>query len=208
MQLLNSEGNWIYNFNDISAEIINYLTNIHANPTSTTEPEQAFLNLLPKLTSEECDSLTISPTTAKIKAALWDIHPYKTPSDNGLQDIFYQKHGVETKNKIIDEINYIFSVWQIQQNWCRTLLCLVPKIDNPSAANHFRPFGLCTTHYKILAKLLVNRSRLFLQKNICPSQGALIKGKHTYDHFLIAQETLHSMNISKSKVGWIILNLT
>lgn len=38
-------------------------------------------------------------------------------------------------------------------------------------------------------------------------QDAFIKGHHTVDLFLLAHETFHSMNISKNKIGWIILKI-
>lgn len=77
---------------------------------------------------------------------------------------------------------------------------LIPKFENPLTTNHFHLLGLCTTHYKILAKILVNQLRSHLQKLI-------IKSRHIVDLFLLAQETLYSMNNSKSKIGWIILKL-
>lgn len=83
--------------------------------------------------------------------------------------------------------------------WCRTLLCLIPKIEKPSSANHFRHLSLCTTHYKILAKTLVNRIRPHLLNLISPTQADFIKGRDTSDLFLLAHENLHSMNKSKSK---------
>lgn len=85
-------------------------------------------------------------------------------------------------------------------------ILLIPKSENPSSVSQFRPLGLCTAHYKILAKILVNRLRLLLQSFISLTQGAFMKGRQTTDLFLIAHETLHSMNASKSKKGWAILS--
>lgn len=58
-----------------------------------------------------------------------------------------------------------------------------------------------------IAKILVNRLRPHLQNIICPSQGDFVKGRESADLFLLGQETLHSMNASKSKIGWIIIKL-
>lgn len=104
-------------------------------------------------------------------------------------------------------IEDIFTTWQILNSWCKTLIFLIPKIENPITTNHFCLLGLCTTHYKILAKILINRLRPHFQKLISPLQGAFIKGRYTAGLFLLAQETLHSMNKSKNKKGWIILKL-
>lgn len=62
-------------------------------------------------------------------------------------------------------------------------------------------------HYKILIKVLIDRLKPFLQNLISPHQGAFLKGRQSSDLFLLAQETLHSMNKLKNKKGWLILKL-
>lgn len=158
-QLLNSEGSWIYNSLNIALEINNHLISIHAQIQPILPPDPTYLNMIPKLTVDDCRLLTALPEAKEIKAALWSIHPFKAPGKDGLHAIFYQKNWKDIKDKIIREVTNIFNVWQFQESWCKTLLCLIPKLANPSSANHFRPLGLYTTHYKIVVKMLVNRLR-------------------------------------------------
>lgn len=114
---------------------------------------------------------------------------------------FTKKNWDLSKNQIINAIINIFSTWDLPSNWCETLLCLIPKSNNPTTVHHFCPLGLYTTHYKILSKILVNRLRPHLQRLIPHTQGSFIKGRHTGDLFLLAHETLHSMNRSKKQTG-------
>lgn len=100
-QLINRDGNWIFNPQHISTEITNHLKNIHAQHQITSPPNQTFLNMLPKLSEEDCISLIAPSTELEIKNALWSIHPFKTPGDNVLHAIFYQKNWDATKDKII-----------------------------------------------------------------------------------------------------------
>lgn len=129
--------------------------------------------MLPKIPNEEISRLTYPPNQSEIKTTLWNIHPYKTPGEDGLHAIFYQKSWDITKDQISKGIDDIFTNWKIPNTWCKTFLCLIPKIENPTTLNHFCPLCLCTTQYKILAKILVNRLRLHLQKLISTLQELL-----------------------------------
>ena len=42
---------------------------------------------------------------------------------------------------------------------------------------------------------------------ISPCQGGFQKGKQVVDLFTIAHEIQHSMHMSKSKFGWVILKI-
>lgn len=38
-----------------------------------------------------------------------------------------------------------------------TFLALIPKVDNPKSASHFRPISLYSTIYKMILRIIVNR---------------------------------------------------
>ena len=80
-----------------------------------------------------------------------------------------------------------------------TFLALIPKEDNPSSVDRFRPISLCNVSYKILAKLLANWFKPLLGKLISPLQGGFVKGKHLVDNVIQVQEALHSSFHRKEK---------
>lgn len=174
---------------------------------NVSDLEPSYIPLIPKLDRELFSKLLNPLDLIKIKNALWSIGPYKTLGDDGLHAIFYQKNWDSISDKLLNELLTIFSTWTIPSSWCNTLICLIPKINNPYTTNHFRPLGLCTTHYKIVAKILLNRIRSEIQKFISPLQGAFVKGRQSSDLFILAQEVLHSMNASSSKQGSLVLKL-
>lgn len=198
IHLLVGENNWICNPQDVGHEIRNSLLENLCPSINVISPDESFLQLLSKLTVDQNLNLTSRPTTLEIKTTLWD---------DGLYAAFYQKNWELINHKIYNDFLNIFTTWSIPSSWCKTLICLILKIKNSYTTYYCKPLGICTTHYKILAKVLICRIWSFLQHFISPFQGAFSKGKHYADIFLLAQETLHSMNSSKSKQGWLILKL-
>lgn len=207
IQLLITENTWINNKQEISQEFKLSLMNTFCSISNISALDPTYLVLFPKLNNDLLPKLLAAPNLLEIKNALWSIGPYKAPGDDGLHTIFCQRNWDSINTKLLNELLNIFSTWNILTSWCNTLICLIPKIDNPYTTNHFRPLGLCTTHYKILAKILVNKIRPEIQNVMSLLQGVFVKGRQSSDLFILAQEILHSMNASSSKQGWLILKL-
>lgn len=89
----------------------------------------------------------------------------------------------------------------------RTYMVLIPKIDNPTKVEHFCPICLCNTIYKTISSLIAFRIKPLLVKLISPYQNAFTPDQNITDNILIAQEVLHSIKYSKSKIGKIALKL-
>lgn len=53
-----------------------------------------------------------------------------------------------------------------------SFIALIPKNDNPSSLNDYRPISLIGSMYKILAKVLSRRLKSILPSIISPSQSA------------------------------------
>ena len=65
--------------------------------------------------------------------------------------------------KIVKEISHTFIV-------------LIPKIANSSQASHYRHISFCSTIYKIISKILVNKLRPLMDRLISPFELHLPQG--------------------------------
>lgn len=74
-----------------------------------------------------------------------------------------------------------------------TNIVLIPKIDNPSLINHFRPISLTNFNYNIISKILSNRFKPLLRKIVSPMQSTFLKGRSIHDNTVLAHELFHSM---------------
>ncbi|KAL2247967.1 UNVERIFIED_CONTAM: Transposon TX1 uncharacterized protein [Sesamum indicum] len=98
--------------------------------------------------------------------------------------------GTEVTGAVLN----FFTTGKLLKQVNSTLLALIPKVHNPMTVGDFRPISCCNVLYKIIAKLLVQRLSVVLDKLINPSQAAFIPGRSIGDNILLAQELFTGYN--------------
>jgi exonuclease III len=205
--LKNSEGSWCHSTPDIKNLIRNHFVKIYTSeeispPISTSNP-----NLFSSLSDNTCSLLTTPPTRADIEAAIRSFKPLKAPGPDGFHPIFFQKFWNVIGDSITDYIQGIFTRKKIPTSLNSTLICLIPKVPNPETVNQFRPIGLCNTLYKTITKILVLKLKTFLSDLIHPLQASFIPGRKASDNVIMVQEIIHSMSLSRSKIGYMAIKI-
>lgn len=89
----------------------------------------------------------------------------------------------------------------------KTLIALIPKVDNPDNIKMFRPISLCNVVYKTINKIIVARLRPLLLILISPTQSSFIPGRSMMDNIIITQEVLHTLRSKKGKKGGLIFKI-
>lgn len=119
-----------------------------------------------------------------------------------------------TKNSGLNCINpYVISLENALMNGefpvhlNRSLITLIPKIDNPENITQFRPITLCNVSYKIVTKIIVQRLRCVLDKIVGPFQASFMLGRHTKDNIIITQEVIYTLMNKKGKKGGLVLKI-
>ena len=113
------------------------------------------------VTAEKNADLIKPVTDEEIYTAVFQMDPHKAPGSYGFGASFYQDHWVALKDLLCVAVKDFFRSGKLLKAVNHTLITLIPKVSNPETAAHFRPISLCTTLYKILAKILVNSCLLY-----------------------------------------------
>ncbi|KAF7842169.1 reverse transcriptase [Senna tora] len=159
--LKDNVGNWVFEGEGIKHLIVNYFDFCFKESPVSNFPFN--LNLSP-LSNTLFADLNKIPSNEEIRLALWSLKPFKAARFDGFQPGFFQACWEFMGEKICREIKMRFQLSNIPPDWNKSLICLIPKINNPSELKNFRPISLCTTLYKIVSKIIVNRLKPLIGK--------------------------------------------
>jgi len=135
-------------------------------------------------------------TNDDIKNALFSIPDNKSSGPDGYNALFFKKSWHLIGVDFIAAVRYFFSHNSLPRCVNATRVALVPKIENPSCLNDYRPISCCNVLYKCISKLIVHRLKTALADVIGPSQTAFLPGRHISDAILLTQELLHNYHLN------------
>ncbi|KAL2246943.1 UNVERIFIED_CONTAM: hypothetical protein Sindi_2546600 [Sesamum indicum] len=146
------------------------------------------------LSEDDVNSLVLPFTHTDVKQAIFDIAEDKAPGPDGYSSGFFKAAwpiiGQEVSSAVLD----FFHTGRILKQINTTLLALIPKVHSPMNVGDFRPISCCIVLYKIIAKLLVQRLSVILDKLISPCQAAFMPGRSIGDNIMLAQELFTGYN--------------
>ena len=108
---------------------------------------------------------------------------------------------------MIEEVKEVFFSRKVPDFLNKTLIALIPKIQEPETLGNYRPISLCNTLYKVVIKIIVARLRPYLDKLISPMQTAFVPGRKGVDNVIIAQEIIHSLGKKRGRTGYMALKI-
>ena len=174
---------------------------------SSFSVDEDFQLLVPIISDDDNQFLCAPVLGEEVKEAVFDLAPDKSPGPDGFPPFFFQKYWTLVGNSVIRAVQAFFHSGQLLREINHTFVALIPKIDNPSLANHFRPISLCSTIYKVISKVISNRLKVVLGRIIHPLQGAFVPERLIQDNILIAHEVFHSFNRKSGVGGWLAIKL-
>jgi len=101
----------------------------------------------------------------------------KAPGPDGYNALFFKKAWNIIRDDIFAAVNEFFMLGKLLKQINHALIALIPKSDQASQVNHFRPISCCNLLYKIISKILANRIVSVLEHIIGASQSAFRKNR-------------------------------
>jgi hypothetical protein len=193
---VNNEGKWISTSETIAEEAICYFSDLFHLPQAISQ----FPNIIcKKILTENAKSSLCSPfQLEEIREAVFQINENSSPGPDGFNSKFYKVHWDNIKMDIWEAMNGILHSGKLIKEINHTFLCLIPKNPEASTIAEFRPISLCNVTYKILANLLCNRMKAYMNDLISHNQNAFIPNRSISENSLLAYEMVRSFNRKNS----------
>ncbi|PKA46599.1 putative mitochondrial protein [Apostasia shenzhenica] len=200
-RLVGQNGEEILDHEGIRAALVTHFsskwrTPIPPSPELSIPPPRAII-------SDE-DALRISSPVSneEIVAAINSLGNNKAPGIDGITSSFLKGYWSVTSTNVLTVVHHFFSYGSMSKRWKDTLVVLIPKVQGAELPSQFRP-SLCTTIYKVIAKLLIKRVKDVLSSLISQEQGAFVLGRGIAYNCLIAQEIMQRLASSESSTGYM-----
>jgi hypothetical protein len=204
--LKTTDGAVLNSRNDIGTYMVNHFTNLF----STTSPvfDDSLNDLFDVVINDEENSVLCAiPDEVEIFQAISSLGLHKAPGPDGMTGLFYKTYWPIVKQNVIASVQSFFRGGFMLKEFNHTNIALIPKVDNPTQVNQFRPISLTNFNYKIISKILSMRFKPLLHKIISPTQSAFLKGRSIHDNTVLAHEIFHSMKHKQGNGGLMALKL-
>lgn len=138
-----------------------------------------------KLNASEAAKLIRPVSSAEIKKAMFSINGEKAPGPDWYNALFFQKNWELVGKDTIAAVKHFFASGRILREWNYAAISLIPKIQSPVTMKDYRPISCCTTLYKCISKILVERMKPVLLQLVSERQTAFVPGRAISDDVLL-----------------------
>ena len=159
----------------------------------------------PKITEEQSLLLERTPTREEIKHAVWACGIDKAPGFDGYNFKFIREMWDTIKDDIYDSVMEFFATGGSARPLNVTWVTLIPKVENPTSIEQYRPISMVGSLYKIISKILSFRLKEVMASLIDESQSAFVANRKILDGVLIANESIRWLK--KRKIPGTLIKL-
>lgn len=197
-RIKDGNGVWVEKEEDVMKTFELFYQNLFSSEVSNNRP--MYSDIIPHLVTDDMNRSLLSPITdAEVERAAFDMGPHKAPGPDGLNGLFFQKHWSVVKAEVIELVRNFFQDAVFPNGINTTHIALIPKVPSPEEVGQYRPISCCNYLYKIISKVLANRSKPCLPSLISDNQSAFVSKRLIQDNILVAQEVFHYLKHTKSR---------
>nr|DAD38904.1 TPA_asm: hypothetical protein HUJ06_013226 [Nelumbo nucifera] len=190
-RLMDDEGNWHDDPSSLCQVVQDYFRKLFSLSSSHAIDGFDFVDC--KVLDSENEKLLSPFSFEEFKESVFQMHPNKSLSPDGLNPAFYQKFRPLIGKDIFQAAVSWLSRKEFPVLLNDTTIVLILKCESPKTMKDLRPISLCNVLYKIISKVLANRLKVLLPNIISNAQFAFMLGRAIIDNVLVAFELIHFM---------------
>ncbi|XP_074313543.1 uncharacterized protein LOC141648721 [Silene latifolia] len=198
-------GEWNFDSQDIKGLFLQFYSRLFkegANQITFDEYLPIVKNLFSInkgfLSPDDRDALSIRFTPKKVRTAVFQLGPLKSPGPDGIPAIFFHKFWHFIKHDVVGTVLAILNGNSSLEFLNKTFLVLIPKSSAPETVDNFRPISLCNVIMKVITRCITNRLKKFMEKLLGDFQNAFVSGRNIGDNILITNEILQKKSSSRN----------
>jgi len=189
--LRNDDDQRVQNIDQIKTMLISYYQNllgtesVGVTPLSTEEIQD--------LVQFRCSSGLVAqllkvPTVAEIRDVVASMPKNKAPGPDGFPVEFIWEAWDVVGQDVLDAVQAFFTSGFLPRNYNATAITLIPKVPGADKLTQFRPVSCCTTVYKVIARLIKQKLKLFISDAVQGNQVGFVQGRLLCENVLLASE--------------------
>jgi len=149
---------------------------------------------IPQVTQAENEFLTAPFTEKEIREAIFDMEHNKAPGPDGFPAEFYQHFWDVVKGDLIQMFHELHSgeipIFSLNFG----VITLLPKTQDTSRIQQYRPICLLNVSFKIFTKVATIRVNSVADHLISPTQTAFMRGRNILEGVFTLHETIHELH--------------
>ncbi|VFQ77872.1 unnamed protein product [Cuscuta campestris] len=147
----------------------------YEEPAPSSQDYDAFLSNIPKILDQHHNQeLLHLPSEDEVKATLFDMEANSCAGPDGFNVNFFKECREIVHREVTSACQEVFLGIPLHVAAASTNICLIPKCENASRLNDFRPVCLSTVASKIATKCIARRLSKVLPLIISEEQGAFV----------------------------------
>lgn len=195
--LIDGGGNRIFNQSQIKEMVVAYFQNLlGAEDGSLVEISvQDLQELLSyRCPQEGSEKLVMIPSEEEVQSVLFAMPKNKAPGPDGYAAEFYwESWGIVGKDTI-EAVREFFLGGRLLRQFNANTISLIPKVVGADQLSSFRPISLCSTVYKILARILKKKLKICVSDIVQRNQVGFVHDRLLCENVLLASELVKDFN--------------
>jgi hypothetical protein len=208
--LMMDEGRPITKQVELEAHILRFYQQLYSGDAqveaNNAAREDCFTYLQPKVTPEHNAELLKPLTVEEVSEAMKQLPSGKAPGTDAIPAEFYQELWEDIEQDVFNFVTETINQVCISEELNVSKIALLPKTEDRSRIQNFRPISLLNTLYKVVAKVYANRMKPLLHHWILPSQTGFVPNRCILDNIFLAFEAIEWTMESRQEISMLLLD--